>query len=305
MISADTRVYNMSKRRRQDDDYEGPGIPIQRLPPADVLERMSLDLVRYALSCEEGRNTIRREFIIKEIIAPSSHRIRESSIFPIVLEKAQRILRARFGMEIVPLPGRLVPDELRGLGKKKDTEVRSSIVQAYILRNILPDELKTVISGLVGSHEKAYMGLVFVIVSIIASRGGFVTRSTLEVEYLPRFNLLETVVGNPASFLSKMIKQQYIVQMNVQEENREPRPYLLLGPRARVEFPGEELITVIATISGPDFNEASLKNALERASLMGELGEPPTMPTTGAATPVQITIYESKVQDDHVNNLLQ
>lgn len=259
----------MAKRIRlsTEGSDEGQGSDKQNLPPKDVLRRVSLDVARYALSCEEARIIIKREFILKEIISPSSHMVRESKIFHIVYEQAQAILRSRFGMEMVALPSRVVPDEIRGLNRKKDINNLKS-PQSFILRNILSDELKAVSSDLIGTHEKTYMGLVFIVVSIIASKGGLITRSSLEVDYLSKLNLLDTIWGNPSSYLSRMVKQQYLVQTNVQEENREPRPYIWLGSRARVEFQGEGMFIMIKEIMGSDFNESRLRHALEKSLLI-------------------------------------
>jgi hypothetical protein len=115
-----------------------------RLAESDAdadLDRKASDLVRFALFMEQRRTLIRREDINKKVLASNSR------LFNSVLERAQKLLRKTFAMELVELQSRnyreqdnvVAGDDLQearnATGVKKKTAAAGS--KTYILRSVL------------------------------------------------------------------------------------------------------------------------------------------------------------------------
>ncbi|KIK46864.1 hypothetical protein CY34DRAFT_800038, partial [Suillus luteus UH-Slu-Lm8-n1] len=123
----------------QDMDIDGTQA---RLADADAdLDRKASDLVRFALFMEQKRSLIRRDDINKKILASNSR------LFNHVLERAQKLLRKTFAMELVELQSRNYREQDNGVagddlqearnatGVKKKTAAAGS--KTYILRSVL------------------------------------------------------------------------------------------------------------------------------------------------------------------------
>ncbi|KAG2148873.1 MAGE-domain-containing protein [Suillus clintonianus] len=104
------------------------------------LDRKASDLVRFALFMEQKRTPIRREDINKKVLASNSRS------FNSVLERAQKLLKKTFAMELVELQSRnyreqdtAAGDDLQearnATGIKKKTAAAGS--KTYILRSVL------------------------------------------------------------------------------------------------------------------------------------------------------------------------
>ncbi|KAG1782191.1 MAGE-domain-containing protein [Suillus placidus] len=123
----------------QDMDINGSQA---RLADADAeLDRRASDLVRFALFMEQKRTLIRREDINKKVLASNSRS------FNSVFERAQKLLKKTFAMELVELQSRnyreqdhvVAGDDLQearnATGIKKKTAAAGS--KTYILRSVL------------------------------------------------------------------------------------------------------------------------------------------------------------------------
>ncbi|KAG1858529.1 MAGE-domain-containing protein [Suillus subluteus] len=129
-----------------DDDDQGMDIngSQARLAESDAdveLDRKASDLVRFALFMEQRRTLIRREDINKKVLGSNSR------LFNSVLERAQKLLKKTFAMELVELQSRnyreqdnvVAGDDLQearnATGVKKKTAAAGS--KTYILRSVL------------------------------------------------------------------------------------------------------------------------------------------------------------------------
>jgi hypothetical protein len=129
----------------EDDDHDMDVNESEtRLAESDAdadLDRKASDLVRFALFMEQRRTLIRREDINKKVLASNSR------LFNSVLERAQKLLRKTFAMELVELQSRnyreqdnvVAGDDLQearnATGVKKKTAAAGS--KTYILRSVL------------------------------------------------------------------------------------------------------------------------------------------------------------------------
>ncbi|KAG2044095.1 MAGE family-domain-containing protein, partial [Suillus americanus] len=110
------------------------------------LDRKASDLVRFALFMEQRRTLIRREDINKKVLGSNSR------LFNPVLERAQKLLRKTFAMELVELQSRnyreqdniVAGDDLQearnATGVKKKSKLQPSAAagsKTYILRSVL------------------------------------------------------------------------------------------------------------------------------------------------------------------------
>ncbi|KAG1748125.1 MAGE-domain-containing protein [Suillus lakei] len=114
-----------------------------RLADADAeLDRKASDLVRYALFMEQKRALIRREDINKKVLGSNSRS------FNPVLERAQKLLKKTFAMELVELQSRnyreqdhvVAGDDLqeaRNCYRSKEEKLRLAGSKTYILRSVL------------------------------------------------------------------------------------------------------------------------------------------------------------------------
>ncbi|KAG1772080.1 MAGE-domain-containing protein [Suillus occidentalis] len=105
------------------------------------LDRKASDLVRFALFMEQRRSPIRRDDINKKVLASNSR------LFNHVLERAQKLLKKTFAMELVELQSRNYREQDHGVagddlqearnatGVKKKTAAAGS--KTYILRSVL------------------------------------------------------------------------------------------------------------------------------------------------------------------------
>ncbi|TFK19515.1 MAGE-domain-containing protein [Coprinopsis marcescibilis] len=104
------------------DAEEGEGAEAQRADNEDgdgEIRRRANDLVRLALFTEQKRVHLRREDILKKVMAP------HPKLFKRVFEAAQKVLVHTFGMELVEMPTRagLEAEEEEALGGRRKSGV--------------------------------------------------------------------------------------------------------------------------------------------------------------------------------------
>ncbi|KAG0696332.1 MAGE-domain-containing protein [Suillus ampliporus] len=123
-----------------DDDDQDMDINGRVVDAEAELDRKASDLVRFALFMEQKRTLIRREDINKKVLASNSRS------FNPVFERAQKLLKKTFAMELVELQSRnyreqdvVAGDDLQearnATGVKKKTAAAGS--KTYILRSVL------------------------------------------------------------------------------------------------------------------------------------------------------------------------
>lgn len=142
--SQKTRRGRRAQPRDDEEEEEEPGAGDENIG-VDVddgqangdseLDRKASDLARLALFMEQKRVPLRREDINKKVLGSNTRQ------FKAVLEKAQKLLRKTFGMELVELQSRNHRDEdgneeaHNATGVKKRAAAAGS--RTYILRSVL------------------------------------------------------------------------------------------------------------------------------------------------------------------------
>ncbi|KAK0723799.1 MAGE family-domain-containing protein [Apiosordaria backusii] len=250
--------------------------------PNEELSQLIKGLVRYALACEFSRTPIRRDGIKEKVLGPNGRQFKN------VFAGAQKQLRAVFGMEMVELPARdknLMTTEQKRKAAKSQSQ-KESTSNAYILKNILPQELRTpaltrpskVMSA---EGEAAYTAIYTMIISLITISGGELSDPRLKRhlarlnagEYMPSMNPNDP--ANPTEktevVLQRMIKHGYLVKVvNNKGAGDEDSTTWHVGPRGKVEVSTESIAQFVRTIYGgstPELEakiQISLKGVKER-----------------------------------------
>ncbi|KAK4175688.1 MAGE family-domain-containing protein [Triangularia setosa] len=251
-------------------------------PPNEELSQLIKGLVRYAIACDYSRTPIRRDGIREKVLGPNGRQ------FKAVFAGAQKQLRAVFGMEMVELPARdknLMTTEQKRKAAKSQSQ-KESTSNAYILTNILPQELRTPVltrpSKVVSAEgEAAYTAIYTTIISLITISGGELSDPRLRrhlarlnaAEYMPSMNPNDP--ANPTEktevVLQRMIKHGYLVKMvDNKGAGDEDSTTWHVGPRGKVEVPKESIAQFVRTIYGnsdPELEakiQVSLKGVKER-----------------------------------------
>ncbi|KAK0669562.1 MAGE family-domain-containing protein [Cercophora samala] len=269
---------DVDMREPQDDqDVSDAADETMNGPPNEELSQLIKGLVRYAIACDFSRTPIRRDAIREKVLGANGRQ------FKTVFAGAQKQLRAVFGMEMVELPARdknlMTMDQKRKAAKSQSQREPTS--NAYILTNILPQELRTpsltrpskVMSA---EGEAAYTALYTLIISLITISGGELSDPRLRrhlarlnaAEYMPSLNPNDP--ANPTEktevLLQRMVKQGYLVKMM---DNRgagdDDSTTWHVGPRGKVEVPKESIADFVRTIyGGSDENlEAKIQISLK------------------------------------------
>ncbi|KAK4200303.1 MAGE family-domain-containing protein [Triangularia verruculosa] len=249
--------------------------------PNEELSQLIKKMVRYALACEYSRTPIRRDGIKEKVLGPNGRQ------FKAVFAGANKQLRAVFGMEMVELPAKdknlMTTEQKRKAAKSQSQKETTS--NAYVLRSILPQELRTpalthpskVISA---DGEAAYTAIYTLIISLITISGGELSDPRLKrhlarlnaAEYMPSMNPNDS--ANPTEktevVLQRMIKHGYLVKTVDNKIGDEDATTWHVGPRGKVEVPLESIAEFVRTIYGgstPELEakiQISLKGVKER-----------------------------------------
>ncbi|KAK4649573.1 uncharacterized protein QC761_120190 [Podospora bellae-mahoneyi] len=268
----------------QDDQYASDGAADETMngPPNEELSQLIKGLVRYAIACDFSRTPIRRDAIREKVLGTNGRQ------FKTAFAGAQKQLRAVFGMEMVELPARdknlMTTEQKRKAAKSQSQKEATS--NAYILTNILPEELRTPAltrpSKVVSAEgEAAYTALYTTIISLITISGGELSDTRLRrhlarlnaAEYMPSMNPNDP--ANPTEktdvVLQRMIKHGYLVRMVDNRGNGDDDSTTWhVGPRGKAEVPKESIAGFVRTIYGgsdPELEskiQISLKGVKER-----------------------------------------
>ncbi|KAJ3093165.1 hypothetical protein HK102_006081 [Quaeritorhiza haematococci] len=202
------------------------------------LERKVNDLVRLALASEHRRQPVRRDDINKKVLKE------HTKAFPVVLKKAQQILRDTVGMELVELPTREKRAANTGAARRAQTaKAEPAGSKAYVLRTILPiEERETMVEW---GDQAPHMILLCLILSLIYVNGRVLASDVL-YNYLRHFNLSKDKSSHPHfpdldHELAVFVKNGYLDKAKIQGTENDYYEYKW-GPRAKVEFPEENVV---------------------------------------------------------------
>ncbi|KAF9985814.1 hypothetical protein BGZ65_009745 [Modicella reniformis] len=234
---------------RDDDSDQDPDVhaPTARRPvtsvnksidiPLEDFERLVKDVVRLAIFTSHSEHALKRDDI-RDILNDHPRQ------FDNVFQKAQERLRDVFGMELV---------ELTTKGRSGQSAEKGT--KSFMLRNILPMGL--IASGTVDCEaELDDMGLLMVVLSLIMVRQGAIYESAL-MSHFRRLSLLEdnSQFGDIQKKLDVLIKKRYLEKFKLDHMNdsgEKAEMEYRWGPRAKIEFPEENVVKFIQEVFGRD-----------------------------------------------------
>ncbi|MDI1486722.1 MAG: hypothetical protein OHK93_005983 [Ramalina farinacea] len=225
-----------------------PGSDSDEGNPTNNQDQPIKKLIRLALSSEYSRTPLRRSDISTKCMPPNSGRQ-----FKPLLDAANEQLRAVFGMELTPLPGRekLTVAAKRVAARNSATQSNNNNTQAtqsgaganaaYILTSTLssryrsPAILPPAQIPSAGA-EGGYMGFVtFVLALIYLSPMQTLSETRLE-KHLKRVNAEEYVLlERTEQVVKRMVREGYVVKVKERENGGEETVDYVPGPRGKVE----------------------------------------------------------------------
>ncbi|KAJ3191814.1 Melanoma-associated antigen D2 [Irineochytrium annulatum] len=232
------------------------------------IERKVKALVRLALCAERKRNPIKREDLTKGL--------ENKKEFPALMIRANVVLKATFGLELVNLPNKNAGKEnipgvecaapARGKGKA----IKSDNSTYYAVVSVM-DVAET--SGQFGwGEETPRMVFVCIVLGIVHLSGRNISEEIL-------FRRLEALdihrdrdhpkLGKINQLYDSLIKQGYLAKQKVVTPQDAPGTTnynLWWGPRANVEFGEKGLLGFVGELF-PEMNAAALKIQVDRAAM--------------------------------------
>lgn len=207
-------------------------------------------MVRLALSSEYSRQVIRRTDVSTKVLGEQGTRQ-----FKMVFEGAQKLLRERFGMQMVELPAKekVTVSQRRGNivpvieERKRETRLTVSIAaqkvekpsssnKTWILSSILPPAYRVpdILPPTKAPMEGTYTGIYSFIIAVILLNGGVLQESKLE-RYLKRTNAdTYTPIDRTDRLLQRLCKEGYLIRNREMDGGEEVIEYIV-GPRGKME----------------------------------------------------------------------
>ncbi|KAE8162051.1 MAGE family-domain-containing protein [Aspergillus tamarii] len=187
-------------------------------------------MVRLALACEYARLPIRRTEIGVKVLGEQGARQ-----FKVVFEAAQKVLREKFGMQMVELPAReRVTIHDRRAAQK--VEKPSSSNKSWIVESTLPAAYRRpeILPPTKAPWESTYTGLYSFIIAVILLNGGSLPEQKLE-RYLARTNAdTYTPIDRTDRLLQRLVRDGYLVRLREMDGGEEVIEYMV-GQRGKME----------------------------------------------------------------------
>ncbi|CAG8962015.1 hypothetical protein HYFRA_00014123, partial [Hymenoscyphus fraxineus] len=260
------RVQAADSDDESEEAEEGEGVDAGGNGEADSQDQVVKKLVRYALACEFQRIPIKRTGISERVLGNN----KKVGSFKRVFEAAQKILRTKFGMEMVELPGRdkVSMKDKRAASKAKRTA--KATTSSYILITTLPIAYRVpeiIAPSLIESEEEeaAYVALCTVIVSYISMNPNEAVADHKFMRFLRRLNVEEnTPIDKTTVVLAKMMKHGYIWKFHDKQADGEEQIDWRVGPRGKAEIGNMGISGFVKTVWGDDAPE-DLDKRLQRS----------------------------------------
>ncbi|RCI09515.1 hypothetical protein L249_3947 [Ophiocordyceps polyrhachis-furcata BCC 54312] len=218
--------------------------------------RLVKKMVRYVISCEYSRTTIRREGIKERVLGNQGRSFRK------VLGLAQEQLRAIWGMELRELPVR----EKMTLHEKRKAMKSSSQAKtgsgSYILTSTLPVAFRSATilrpSKTPSEEEEAtYAAFYTLVLSLIWLNSGELSDQKLK-RYLLRLNADQNVADEKTeNTLKRMEKQGYVVKRVERPPVGHDGEHLTtwhVGPRAKEEVGLDGVMGMVRQVYGSEWS---------------------------------------------------
>ncbi|KNG79937.1 hypothetical protein ANOM_011686 [Aspergillus nomiae NRRL 13137] len=221
------RTSNHTQASPSDSDDDATHHPSS----ADVMVKK---MVRLALASEYARQPIRRTEISAKVLGEQGARQ-----FKVVFEAAQKVLREKFGMQMVELPvrERVTIHDRRAAQK---VERPSSTNKSWIVGSTLPAAYRRpeILPPTKAPWESTYTGLYSFIIAVIMLNGGSLPEQKLD-RYLARTNAdTYTPIDRTDRLLVRMCRDGYLVRMREMDGGEEVIEYMV-GPRGKMEVGAE------------------------------------------------------------------
>ncbi|KAJ9294502.1 hypothetical protein DTO271G3_6770 [Paecilomyces variotii] len=254
-VGEQTQHDSRRQRRRTDDvqpddsgDSESSGNEVEAPTMVDVMVKK---MVRLALASEYSRQPIRRTDISAKVLGEQGSRR-----FKAVFDETQTVLRKRFGMEMVELPGKeKVTISQRRAAQR--VEKQSSATKSWILTSTLPPAYRTptIIPPTKAPSswtESTYTALYTFIISVISLNGGSLPEQKLD-RYLRRTNAESyTPIDRTERLLQRLCKDGYLVRNREMDGGEEVIEYMV-GPRGKIEVGEKGVAGLVREVYGrPD-----------------------------------------------------
>ncbi|OJJ36630.1 hypothetical protein ASPWEDRAFT_108469 [Aspergillus wentii DTO 134E9] len=237
----ETAIANPNSGESEDSDDGGDG-ETHAPSSADVMVKK---MVRLALASEYSRGVIRRTDISAKVLGEQGSRQ-----FKGVFEAAQKVLRGKFGMQMVELPGKeKVTISQRRAAQK--VEKPSSSNKTWIVTSTLPPKYRTpeILPPTKAPMESSLTGLYTFIIAVILLNGGSLPEAKLE-RYLKRTNSdTFTPVDRTDRFLQRLCKEGYLVRNREMDGGDEVIEYMV-GPRGKVEVGPQGVAGLVREVFG-------------------------------------------------------
>ncbi|KAF5648309.1 non-structural maintenance of chromosome element 3 [Fusarium sp. NRRL 52700] len=224
-------------------------------------------LVRYVISCEYSRTTIRRDGIKERVLGTQGRSFRR------IFDLAQTQLRRVWGMELRELPVR----EKMSLQEKRQAMKANSQPKlgsgAYILTSILPEAYRHAAilapsKTPSADDEATYTGFYTMIISVISLSGGELSDQKLK-RYLQRLNADRNVSMEKTEIIFKRMEKQGYVVKRVERpplgQDGDSTTTWHVGPRGKEEVGVDGVMGMTREVYGDSWDDDDEKKL--RASL--------------------------------------
>lgn len=264
----DNSLATPSRQRRRtaesDEEVDFDAVEEEQNSGSGSTAQLSKKLVRYALSCEYARVTIKRADISSKVLGSHSRKFKE------VFIAANNELQDVFGMEMVELPTREKTSvkQKRAAAIAANAEKKTKGSDQWVLRTVLPDAFRipdiiTPPAAPDADAEAAYNSLYTMIIALITLSGGVLSDLKL-TRFLKRMNADQnSPLGNTEEVLKRMTKEGYIVKVKESRTSDDSFDYYV-GPRGKIEVSDEAIANVVRTVYSGDPVE-DLEQRLDRS----------------------------------------
>ncbi|KAM0417286.1 hypothetical protein ACHAPT_012727 [Fusarium lateritium] len=220
-------------------------------------EQMAKKLVRYAISCEYSRTTIRRDGIKERVLG------NQGRSFKRIFDLAQKQLRDVWGMELRELPVRekMTLHEKRQAMKSQSQPKANS--NAFILASALPEAYRSAVilqpsKTPSADDEATYAAFYTLVTSAIWLNGGELSEQKLQ-RYLTRLNADRNVsMDKTEVILKRMEKQGYVIKRvdrPLAGQDGDQTITWHVGPRAKEEVGLDGVMGMVREVYGESWGE--------------------------------------------------
>ncbi|KAJ3286602.1 Melanoma-associated antigen D2 [Rhizoclosmatium sp. JEL0117] len=210
-------------------------------------DRFVKAFVRIALASQQKRVPVKREDLVKTVLSQQN-----AKVFSAVFDRAQKVLRSVFALELVRL-------DSKHSNRRKDPKAKAqkepTVRQEYILRSILPKHHQDFVASIipVDDDKTAKDTLLRIVLSLVLAEKRLVSSDLLykHLETLGIYrNRTHPVFQKIEDVIAGFVKEEYLDKLKndetAQQQNAGSAEDYQWGPRAKVEFSEEEISVFVA-----------------------------------------------------------